>query len=224
VSSTSRTFRRLALAWSLALALGVMSANAALETAGARAAQKRTGTIPAQHLAGKIGEALSDGRWRFEVVSVKEADSYALKTDAEPYGYTDVSSFDSTKRTLIPKSGYRLIVIECRATNEQKSQKRLWVSASDSANVRTALSDTDGSSHVPIAYDFEGGPVQTKPLQSSETITFPVVFSVPQSVQPKELTFTLAANGEREMSKDVRVVLTESHGTGEIKRVDETQF
>jgi hypothetical protein len=174
--------------------------------------QRRAAPPPAFHLTGKIGEALSDGRWRFQVLGVRTPDSYTLKTGAEPYGYADVSVFDAAGRTITPKAGYRLVVIECRATNEQKSQERLWVSASDAANVRTALTDAAGSSHAPVAYDFEGGPVQTKPLRPGEAITFPVVFSVPKGAEPKELIFTLAANGERESSRDARVLLAGDAG------------
>lgn len=75
----------------------------------------------------------------------------------------------------------------------------------------------------PLTYDFGGGPIQTKPLQLGETLTFPVIFSVPPSAQPKELIFTLAANGERETSKDARVLLTEGNGVGEIKKVGSIQ-
>jgi hypothetical protein len=163
----------------------------------------------AEELKGKIGDLISDSQWRFQVLNVQTAESYAMKTDAEPYDYKTLAGFDLTKRIFSSKSGYKLVVFECHATNRQKSQKRLWVAVSDSANVRTALSDMGGSSYVPIGYDFEGGPVQTKPLQPGETITFAVIFSVPQDAQLKELLFTLAANGEREQSKDVRISLPE---------------
>jgi hypothetical protein len=166
----------------------------------------------AEGLGGKIGDVISAGQWRFQVMSMQTPESYAMKTDAEPYDYKDLSSFDLTKRIFTLKTGYKLVVVQCRATNAQKSRKRLWVAVSDSANVRTALIDMGGSSHVPIGYDFEGGPIQTKPLEPGETITFAVVFSVPQDTQLKELLFTLAANGEREQSKDVRVSLAEGAG------------
>lgn len=171
----------------------------------------------AKGLEGKIGDVISDGQWRFQVMSMQTPGSYDMKTDAEPYDYKSLSSFDLTKRIFTPKTGYKLVVFQCRATNAQKSPKRLWVAVSDSANVRTALTDMAGSSHVPIGYDFEGGPIQTKPLQPGETITFAVVFSVPQDAQLKELLFTLAANGEREQSKDVRVSLAEGAGETPIK-------
>jgi hypothetical protein len=172
----------------------------------------------AQGLEGKIGDVISDGSWRFQVLSMQTPESYAMKTDAEPYEHRNLSSFDLSKRIFTPKTGYKLVVFQCRATNAQKSPKRLWVAVSDSANVRTALNDAGGSSHVPIGYDFEGGPIQTKPLQPGETITFAVIFSVPQDAQLKELLFTLAANGEREQSKDVRVSLAEGAGETPVKK------
>ncbi len=176
-----------------------------VKTGGGYEIRKAVDTMPVQGLEGKGGDVLSDGRWRFQVLSVETPESYAMKTDAEPYGYEHLSSFDVIKRIFTPKAGYTLVVIQCRATNTQKSQKRLWVAASDSSNVRTALTGMEGSSHAPIGYDFKGGPTQTKFLYPDETITFPVIFSVPQSTQLKELIFTLAANGEREESKDARV-------------------
>ncbi len=182
------------------------------------AAPVTTANALTQMTEGKIGDVLSDGVWRFQVLSVQTTASYTMKTDAEPYDYTGLSSFDLTRRIFTPKAGYKLVVIQCRATNAQKSQKRLWVAASDSGNVRTALTDTRGSSHIPIGYDFEGGPIQTKPLLPSETITFPVIFSVPQSVQLKQLIFTLAASGERERSKDARVSLAEVSGETQIEK------
>jgi hypothetical protein len=178
----------------------------------------------AQGLEGKIGDVISDGPWRFQVLSMQTSESYAMKTDAEPYDYKSLSSFDLTKRIFTPKTGYKLVVFQCRATNAQKSPKRLWVAVSDSANVRTALTDMAGRSHTPIGYDFEGGPIQTKPLQPGETITFAVVFSVPQSAQLKELIFTLAANGEREQSKDVRVSLAEGAGETPVKKDGRTEL
>ncbi len=169
----------------------------------------------AKGLEGKIGEVISDGQWRLQVVSVQTPETYALKTDAEPYQYQDLSNFDVTKRIFTAKPGYRLVVFQCRVTNAQKSPKRLWVAVSDSANVRTALTDVGGISHTPIGYDFEGGPIQTKPLQPNETISFAVIFTVPQDAQLKIVVFSLAANGEREQSKDAHISLAD--GAGEIK-------
>lgn len=167
-------------------------------------------SVMGKGLDGKIGDVISDGRWRLQVVSVQTPESYAMKTDAEPYDYKDLSSFDVTKRIFAPKPGYKLFVFQCRVTNAQKSAKRLWVAVSDTANVRTALTDAMGASYTPIGYDFEGGPVQTKLLQPSETLSFAVVFTVPQDVELKTLLFTLAANGQREQSKDARISLADS--------------
>ena len=169
----------------------------------------------AKGLDGKIGDVISDGQWRLQVVSVQTPDSYAMKTDAEPYEYKDLSRFDAAKRIFTPKPGFKMVVFQCRVTNAQKSPKRLWVAVSDSANVRTALTDVAGISHTPIGYDFEGGPIQTKPLQPNETINFAVIFTVPRDAELKILLFTLAANGEREQSKDAHISLADS--AGEIK-------
>ena len=169
-------------------------------------------SISGKGLEGKIGDVISDGQWRLQVMSVETVESYAMKTDAEPYEYKDLTNFDLTKRIFTPKTGSNLVIFQCRVTNAQKSPKRLWVAVSDNANVRTALTDVGGISHTPIGYDFEGGPVQTKPLQPGETISFAVIFTVPQDVQLKELLFTLAANGQREQSKDVRISMPDTAG------------
>jgi hypothetical protein len=161
---------------------------------------------------GKIVDVISDAQWRLQVMSVETVESYAMKTDAEPYEYKDLTKFDLTKRIFTSKPGSKLVVFQCRVTNAEKSPKRLWVAVSDSANVRTALTDVGGISHTPIGYDFEGGPVQTKPLQPGETISFAVIFTVPQDVQLKGLLFTLAANGQREQSKDARISLADTAG------------
>jgi hypothetical protein len=167
-------------------------------------------SISGKGLEGKIGDVISDGQWRLQVVSVETVESYAMKTDAEPYEYKDLTNFDLTKRIFTSKPGYKLVVFQCRVTNAQESPKRLWVAVSDTANVRTALTDVGGISHTPIGYDFEGGPIQTKPLQPGETITFAVIFTVPQNAHLKGLLFTLAANGEREQSKDARISLADA--------------
>ena len=169
-------------------------------------------SISGKGLEGKIGDVISDGQWRLQVMSVETVESYAMKTDAEPYEYKDLTNFDLTKRIFTRKTGSKLVIFQCRVTNAQKSPKRLWVAVSDSANVRTALTDVGGISHTPIGYDFEGGPVQTKPLQPDETISFAVIFTVPQDVQLKELLFTLAANGQREQSKDARISMPDTAG------------
>ena len=166
----------------------------------------------AKGLDGKIGDVVFDSQWHLQVMSVQTPDSYAMKTEAEPYEYKDLSTFDVTKRIFAPKPGYKLVVFQCRVTNTQKSSRRLWVAVSDSANVRTVLTDLGGVSHTPIGYDFEGGPIQTKPLKSGETISFAVIFTVPQDPQLKELLFTLAANGQREQSKDAHITLADSAG------------
>ncbi len=156
---------------------------------------------------GEIGDVLFDGRWRFQVVSTQTVDSYTMKTDAEPYDYVNLSRFDLTKRVFTPKAGFTLIVIQCRVVNGQNSTQRLWTAISDN-KMHTALMAMEGSPHPPIGYDFEGGPIQSKPLAPGATLNFSVVFSVPQGTKLKELLFTLRNNSSFEKGTDARVSLS----------------
>jgi hypothetical protein len=117
-----------------------------------------------------------------------------------------LTSLNRTTHALSPKAGYKLAVLQCRVTNGQNSRQTLWTAINDQL-MHTALADTQGASHVPVAYDYEGGPNQTHPLLPGAMITFPVVFSVPQDTVLKDLVFTLRANGD-DTHNDVRVSLT----------------
>src|ERR1700736_1124537 len=70
----------------------------------------------AKGIEGRIGDVISDGQWRLQVMSVQTPESYAMKTDAEPYQYKDLTSFDLTKRIFTPKPGYKLVVFQGRVT------------------------------------------------------------------------------------------------------------
>ena len=153
---------------------------------------------------GKIGDQLFDGRWRFQVLSIQTVASYALKTSAEPYDDAGNSSFDSAKRVIRPKSGNTLVVVQCRVANGQKSRETLWIAQKDS---NTALTDTQGESYPPSAYDTSGAPIQTKALLPGSKIEFPVVFSVPQGTPLQDLVFTLRNNNFSQKGNDVRVSL-----------------
>ncbi|MFL6228114.1 MAG: hypothetical protein ACJ741_04985 [Pyrinomonadaceae bacterium] len=163
--------------------------------------------IPKTMTVGKIGDALFDGHWHLQVLSAQTADSYAMKTDAEPYDYINLSTFDLTKRVFTPKRGNTLVVVSCRVSNGQGSPQRLWTAISDN-KVHTALMDANGGSHPPIGYDFEGGPIQTQPLSPQAALDFAVVFSVPQDTKLKELLFTLRNNSTFEKGTDARVSLS----------------
>jgi hypothetical protein len=154
---------------------------------------------------GKIGDVLFDGHWRFQVISVTSPGSYVMKTPSDSYDNANLSTFDYKNRELRPAEGYRLVVVQCRATNGQNQKFPLWTAISDD-KMNTALTDTDGGSHPPIAYDYEGSPTQTRALIPGAAITFPILFVVSQDTKIKDLVFTLHSNGN-DVYNDVRVSL-----------------
>ena len=168
---------------------------------------KSGGTNQVQGLQGKIGDLLFDGRWRFQVLSVAQPDTYTMKTPGdEPSSYpADTVNFDRKTQLVSPKSGYKLVVIQCRMINGQKNKQTFWLAAKDGNN---ALADQQGESYAPIGYDLEGAPIQSKPLLPGAKTDFPILFSVPQNIELKDLVFTLRNNDFSQKGNDVRVSLT----------------
>lgn len=157
---------------------------------------------------GKVGDVLFDGHWRFQVQSVATLDSYTMKTAGEPYDNHDLSTFDRPNRIIKPTRGNSLVVLQCRATNGVNANRTLWTAISDD-RIHTALADMAGSSYPPIAYDFDGGPIQSKPLVPGAALNFAVLFSVPEGTHIKDLIFSLKNNQGDEKASDVRVTLTD---------------
>jgi len=157
-------------------------------------------------LTGKVGDTLFDGKWRFTVLSVDTPETYQMTTDSEEYDYKGKTSMDIKTRLIKPSSGYRLVVIKVRVANAVKERRTLWTAISDD-RIRTAIADTDGSSHPPIAYDFIGGPTQTEWLLPGAQLTFPVIFSIPRDAKLKDLVFTLKNNQTDDKPVDVRVAI-----------------
>lgn len=168
--------------------------------------KKAGGTYQAGDLNGKIGDVLFDGKWRFQVLSVASPESFQMRTDASPYDHYDASTYDQKTRIFRPKAGYKLVIISVRVTNGQKTTQTLWTAISDKA-MRTALTDTSGSSHAPLDYDYEGGPNVTKPILPGAGMTFPIIFSVPTDATLKDLVFTLKNNESFTKGSDARVSL-----------------
>jgi hypothetical protein len=174
--------------------------------------KKAGGANPIQGVTqGKIGDVLFDGRWRFQVLSVELPDSYTMTSDADIYDSAGLSHLEGKTHVLQPKGGYKLVVIRCRVTNGRNSKQRLWTAISD-PQVNTALADVDGGSHPPVVYDYPGANTQTNPMVAGASMTFPLIFSVPASTRPKDLIFTLHANGgeasgDTHSWNDVRVSL-----------------
>src|SRR5262249_44397470 len=98
---------------------------------------------------GKIGDVLFDGRWRFQVLSLETPEAYTMKVPSvEPSSYpADLIEYDRTTHGVRSKPGYKLIVLQCRMANGQKSTQTFWLARKD---VNTALADAQGESHVPV--------------------------------------------------------------------------
>ncbi len=169
--------------------------------------KKPGGASPIQGVTqGKIGDVLFDGKWRFQVLGLQMPAAFTMKTPGEDYDYANRSKFDSATRTFHPAPGYKLVVLQCRVTNAVNEKRTLWTAISDK-RINTALTDTQGGSHSPIAYDFEGGPIQSKWLVPGAILNFPVVLSVPQDARLKDLIFSLKNNQNDDPINDVRVSL-----------------
>ena len=155
---------------------------------------------------GKIGDVLFDGRWRFQVLGVETPDAYTMKTPSvEPSSHPrDIIVFDRAAGVLRPKPGYKLVLVRCRMTNGQKTGQTFWLGHND---VNNALADAQGESHAPVGYDLEGAPIQSRSLLPGAKADFPILFSVPQGTELKDLVFTLKNNDFSQKGNDVRVSL-----------------
>lgn len=170
--------------------------------------KKAGGTYQVGDLSGKIGDVLYDGKWRFQVLGVEKPDSFKMRTDSYPYDSYSVSTYDRDSRTMRPKDGYNLIIIKVRVTNTQKVPQTLWTAISDKA-LRTALTNTDGESFPPLAYDYEGAPTVTKAMLPGSSMTFPIIFGIRNDAVLKDLVFTLKNNDSFAKGSDARVSLTQ---------------
>jgi hypothetical protein len=159
---------------------------------------------PTQGLTGNAGETPSDVRWRFQVLSVSELDSYTPSNKVTPdyAAYRNVAEY--TQGEFRPKEGNKLVAIRCRVKNGLRNESQsLWWARSDS---RTAITDRQGESYPPIAIDAPAEtPFQSKPLLPGAGIDLTLLFSVPDAAEPKDLVFTLRTISDRGM--DVRVSL-----------------
>jgi hypothetical protein len=161
------------------------------------------GANQVEGLQGKIGDTLFDGKWRFEVLRVDRVDSYAMKNKAT----NDYAIYNTTAEfsdgVFRPKQGQSLVAIACRVKNGLKQNQALWRPNSDT---HTALTDDQGQSYPPIAYDMpESGPFQSKALLPGAAMEFTVLFTAPEGTTLKDLVFTLRTISSP--GHDVRVSL-----------------
>lgn len=144
-------------------------------------------------LQGKVGEELSDGKWRFKVLAFRPVPSYTMKrtTEADYAAYHELAEFNDT--TFRPKTGNTLLVFECRVKNEMKEKQSLW-----HFNTNTAVQTHQKESYPPIAFDMRGGMTQSTSLLPQTQQDFALVFALPQDSKPAELVFTLKTIDDKE--------------------------
>lgn len=170
--------------------------------------QKPGGADQVGDTQGKIGDLLFNGQWRFQVLSVQTPETYTTKTPGIDLRGISMIRYDEDARIVRAASGYKLVVVQCRVVNGQKSPQTFWLGHSD---VRNALTDTQGESYTPFGYDLEGAPTQSKSLLPGAGTSLPILFSIPEATQIKDLVFTLRNNdfsGKAKVS-DIRVSLTQ---------------
>ena len=159
---------------------------------------------------GKIGDLLFDGRWRFQVTGIQTPDSYTMKVaSSEPSSYpADTLQYDRTSHSVKAKNGYKLVVIQARMINGQKSSQTFWLAPTQGGTrlINNALADSEGKSYPPVGFDLEGAPIQSPRLLPGAKADFAILFIVPSSADIKDLVFTLA-NNDSTTPNDVRVSL-----------------
>ncbi|MGV3616304.1 MAG: hypothetical protein ACO1SV_13300 [Fimbriimonas sp.] len=132
------------------------------------------------------------------MISLETPSGYAMTTNGLPDGERDRAEWDPDTRSFSPSPNHQLAIGRVRVANVTKERQMPW----------TAIADTDGGSHVPIAYDFAGGPTQTTAILPGASMTFNVVFGLPANTRPKDLIFTLIDNAGTKPGNDVRVALS----------------
>lgn len=195
----------------LAKALGMV----VVKRPGGYALQKPGGADQvAGALQGKVGDLLFDGQWRFRVLSVQTPETYTTQTPGIDLRGISSVRYDENARLLRAAPGNKLVVVQCRMANGQKTPQTFWLGHND---VKNALTDAQGDSYPPIGYDLEGAPTQSKSLLPGAGTSLPILFSVPEATQIQDLIFTLRNNdfssGKAKVS-DVRVSLTDGPGSG----------
>lgn len=157
---------------------------------------------------GKVGDLLFDGRWRFQVIGVQTPDSYTMKVaSSEPTSYpADTLDYTRASHSVRPKAGYKLVVVQARMINGQKSSQTFWLAPSAERPVNNALADSEGKSYPPVGYDLEGSPIQSPRLLPGAKADFAILFVVPSATEIKDLVFTLT-NNDSSGTNDVRVAL-----------------
>jgi TIR domain/Domain of unknown function (DUF4352) len=164
-------------------------------------ASEAHGSPPVATRRGTVGDELSDGKWRFQVLDVKQVSSYRMERTTETDYAAYHASAELNNQTFVPKPGNTLLMFHCRVSNAMNEKQTLWHYDTD-----TAVLDHQGESHPPIAFDMRGDTSQSEPLQPGSKLDFAVLFAVPRGTKAQELVFTLKTIDDKE-GTDVHVLL-----------------
>lgn len=127
---------------------------------------------------GKIGQEIFSGKWRFQVLDFKRAESY---TEART----------KNKKTHKAESGQELVIVNCRVKNGTKAKDELVFSPTWEGT-NTSLTDSNEQAYPATAFDVredEYAPVGCNFLPGS-AIDFSIVFQVPKGTEIKDVIFT----------------------------------
>ena len=151
---------------------------------------------------GKVGDTLFDGKWRFRVADVQQANTYALRREGGIDHGKAGDKVQSDGKTFRAAPGYTFVLVNCHVKNGQKTTEAFGSSYGE----HTALADTEGSSYRPVGWDQEGGMFSTKPLLPGAGQDLTAIFLVPEGSKLKDLVFTLTNTTDRNPT-DVRISL-----------------
>jgi len=145
---------------------------------------------------GRLGSVIFTGKWRFSALSVDHTDSY------------DSQFLPSTQHFVPNGDNEELVVVHCRVKNAMNIAHTMFMSSVHPHNI--ALTDDNGQSYSPMAFDKRTGSTDESPsmLPGSQT-EFAILFSVPKGTNLKDLVYSLqiAYEDYPDGGTDVRISL-----------------
>jgi hypothetical protein len=127
---------------------------------------------------GKIGQEIFSGKWRFQVIDFKRADSYTETRTKRKEAHT-------------ADSGQEFVIVNCRVKNGTKEKDELVFSPTwDGTN--SSLTDSNEQAYPVFAFDVRAD--ETAPIGCyflpGAAIDFTMVFQVPKGAEVKDVIFT----------------------------------
>lgn len=141
------------------------------------------------------------------MISFSPVDTYTntvISSLNYPSATRPVSTFDDSTNTFTPKPSYAFIAVKCHVRNGSKITDDLDCAP---GNPHTAITDDQGNSFPPFAYDmYMSNAWITKDLLPGSGEDLTVLFAVPPGFKPKDLVFTLSGWHDSH-NKDLRISL-----------------